>query len=67
VSRESENPENKCMFCPIMDIAPCPILEIAYDKGLDGMETCEMWHIVKKLVAQIRFNAKLGPKSNAGE
>ena len=45
---------NLCLDCPVMDYAPCKILEIADKKGLEGMSKCEMHDAIKEIIKDVR-------------
>jgi hypothetical protein len=57
-----KTPINKCTGCVVLDTAPCPLLDIAYRRGLSGMETCEMRTVIEKVVAKEKSRLTWGPK-----
>lgn len=64
MSREAINPSSMCMQCEVTLVTVCPLAEIAYKRGLDGMAECEMSLAVKKVVESIRHKARYRPKAS---
>ena len=58
-----KTPINKCTGCVVLDTAPCPLLDIAYRRGLSGMETCERRPVIERVVAKEKSKLTLGPKN----
>lgn len=59
-------PVNLCNGCLVMDVAPCPILDLAYRRGLEGMESCEMKDVILKIVEKEKFKSGYGAKNRPG-
>ena len=59
-------PVNVCNGCLVLDAAPCPLLDLAYRRGLDGMSECEMRDVVRKVVEKEKYKSGFGPKNRAG-
>jgi hypothetical protein len=53
---------NDCDTCPILDYTTCPLMERAVDKGLDGIENCEMNKSIINMVRLVKQYATWGPK-----
>lgn len=63
MSRVRLHPANVCNSCLVLDVAPCPILDLLYRRGLEGMETCEMREVVFKVVEKEKFKYGYGIKN----
>lgn len=47
---------NRCDSCRILAVTDCPILNAAYNKGLEGMQYCEMAEAVEKVYQAAKGN-----------
>jgi hypothetical protein len=45
------------MRCPVTKVCPCPILDKAYDRGIEFFEKCSMFKVVKKVEALAKESA----------
>ena len=49
---------NRCDKCKLLDVSPCPLQEIAYKKGWEGLQTCEMGDAIDKMIASIKADRR---------
>lgn len=58
-----KTPINVCNSCLIQDTTVCPLLEIAFNRGLEGMESCSMREAIFKVVEKEKGKLGWGPKN----